>query len=183
MSARSKARRERAAATPPVAPTVAPAGTADSPGEPPRPTRPPRQLRLPALPLLAGALGLVLLGAAWTTRWTPGEPRAAEQSASFTIDIPADRQRVINRWERFFICYDLAGDPRIVDLTLRANQRATGNLDFPAEKVIVELPASGADAVQPMSSGGEEELIAVKNAVLGAAVPERMAAIRGQCAG
>ena len=125
-------------------------------------------------------LGLVLLAAAWTTRWPPGEPRARDQAARFTVDIPADRQRVINNWERFFICYDLAGDPRIVDLTLRANQRATGTLDFPVEKVIVELPSANASA-EPLSSGGEEELVATKNAVLGAAVPERMAAIRQQC--
>lgn len=180
MSARSKARRERASAPPPAAPPVG-SGTPGTPPPPGAPKPPGRRLNLPRLPLLAAILGIVLLAAAWTTRWTPGEPRAEDQAARFTIDIPADRQRVINNWERFFICYDLAGDPRIVDLTLRANQRATGTLDFPVEKVIVELPAANASA-EPLSSGGEEDLIAVKNAVLGAAVPERMAAIRQQCA-
>ena len=146
MSARSKARRERAAAPPPAAP---PAGNG-TPGTPPPPPNAPqastRRLRLPMLPLVAALLGLVLLAAAWTTRWTPGEPRVEDQAARFTVDIPADRQRVINNWERFFICYDLVGDPRIVDLTLRANQRATGTLDFPGEKVIVELPAANASS-------------------------------------
>lgn len=175
MSARSKARRERAAAPPP--PPVAAPGRSETPGAPPTPAR---RLKLPMLPVIAAILGLVLLAAAWTTRWTPGEPRAEDQAARFTVEIPAGRQRVINSWERFFICYDLAGDPRIVDLTLRANQRATGTLDFPGEKVIVELPAANASA-EALSSGGEEELIAAKNAVLGAAVPERMAAIRQQC--
>ncbi len=179
MSARAKARRDRAAAQTPVVP---PTGTG-TPGTPPPPSapRPPgRRLRLPMLPVKAALLGLALLAAAWTTRWTPGEPRAEDQAARFTVEIPADRQRVINTWERFFICYDLAGDPRIVDLTLRANQRATGTLDFPGEKVIVELPAANASA-EALTSGGEEELIAAKNAVLGAAVPERLAAVRQQC--
>ncbi len=177
MSARAKARRERSAAPPVVSGRTDILG-APSPPAPPQP--PARRLKLPMLPVIAATLGLVLLAAAWTTRWTPGEPRAEDQAARFTVEIPADRQRVINSWERFFICYDLASDPRIVDLTLRANQRATGNLDFPGEKVIVELPAADARA-EALSSGGEEELIAAKNAVLGAAVPERMAAVRQQC--
>ena len=181
MSARAKSRRERAAAPPPAPPPPSGSGTPGTPPPPPGASKSPgRRLKLPTLPLVAALLGLVLLAAAWTTRWTPGEPRARDQAARFTVDIPADRQRVINNWERFFICYDLVGDPRIVDLTLRANQRATGTLDFPVEKVIVELPSANASA-EPLSSGGEEELVATKNAVLGAAVPERMAAIRQQC--
>lgn len=172
MSARSKARRERAAAAPASAtPKAAP------------PTRggPRRPLRLPMLPLVAALIGLLLLGIAWTTRWSPGAPAAIEQATRFTLDIPADRQRVIDSWERFFICYDLT-DPAIVDLTLRANQRATGTLDFPREKVIVELPAPGAntETARP-AEGSEDDLIAARNAVLGAAVPERLAAVRRQC--
>lgn len=178
MTSRSRARRERANADAPAS------GTPPAPGErPPAPPRGPRarlRLRLPLLPTIAAAAGLVLLAAAWTTRLPPGPPREAEQAARFTVDIPADRLRVINSWERFFICYDLT-DPAIVDLTLRANQRATGNLDFPGEKVIVELPSPVTAASPPPASAAEDELITAKNAVLGAALPERMASVRAQC--
>ena len=146
-------------------------------------SKPRAALRLPLLPMVAGAAGLLLLGAAWTTRWTPGEPREAETSTRFTVEIAQDQQRVINSWERFFICYDLL-DPAVVDLTLRANQRATGSLDFPGERIEVELPSGRApDEQQRPTSGAEDEIIAVRHAVLNAAVPERMAQIRQQCAG
>jgi hypothetical protein len=176
MTARSRTRRERAAAD---APALEPqSGSRES--TPQSPSGPHRRLRLPLLPTLAAAAGLTLLATAWTTRLPPGPPREAEKAARFTLDIPADRLRVINSWERFFICYDLT-DPAIVDLTLRANQRATGNLDFPGEKVIVELPGPTTGASPPPASAAEEELIAAKNAVLGAALPERMASVRAQC--
>ncbi len=166
MSARSERRRNRAAALP------------DATRETSAPV-----LRVPLLPALAGAAGLILLFAAWTTRWSPGAPREAEQTTRFELEIPADRQRVINSWERFFVCYDLL-DPAVVDLTLRANQRASGTLDFPREKVIVELPAPNATAaVERPPEGAEEELIEVRRSLLGAAVPERLAAIQRQCAG
>jgi len=166
MSERARRRRERAANLP-----------AET-----RAARP--RLALPPLPLLAAGAGLLLLATAWTTRWTPGAPREAPPSARFTFEIPAPQQRVINSWERFFICYDLL-DPAVIDLTLRANQRTTGALDFPGEKVEIALPAprpEGAEEDRP-ESGAEEELIAVRRSVLGAAVPERLAAVRAQCAG
>jgi len=165
MSARSRRRRARAAALP-----------ADS--------RARRQINVPVLPAMAAGLGALLLLTAWTTRWTPGPPREAAATTQFTLEIPPDQQQVINSWERFFICHDLL-DPAVVDLTLRANQRATGTLDFPGEKVLVELPSAGAgqrDAERP-AGGAEDELIAVTRSVLGAAVPERLAAVRQQCAG
>jgi hypothetical protein len=167
MSARSRRRRERAAALP--------AEVRDARSRP--------KLNLPLLPTLAAGAGLLLLGTAWTTRWSPGAPREAPHASRFTLQIPADQQRVINNWERFFICYDLL-DPAVVDLTLRANQRATGTLDFPGDKVEVELPAPRApgEAADPPASGAEDELLAVRRSVLGAAVPERLAAIREQCA-
>jgi len=165
MSDRARRRRARAAALP--------AETRAA-----RPRRP-----LPPLPLLAGGAGLLLLVTAWTTRWTPGPPREAPPAARFTLEIPPGQQRIINSWERFFICYDLL-DPAVIDLTLRANQRATGTLDFPREKVEVAVPSAQADAESERpESGAEDELIAVRRAVLGAAVPERLAAIRAQCAG
>lgn len=146
-------------------------------------SKPRRPLRLPLLPVIAGVSGLLLLGTAWTTRWTPGEPRETETAARFTLEIPQDQQRVINSWERFFICYDLL-DPAVVDLTLRANQRATGSLDFPGERVEVELPSGDASEEQQRpAGGGEEELITARQAVLNAAVPERMAQVRQQCGG
>jgi hypothetical protein len=165
MSARSRRRRARAAGLP----------------EEVRAAR--SRLSLPLLPLLAAGLGLALLLMAWTTRWHPGPPREEAQTTSFTLEIPANQQRVINSWERFFICHDLL-DPAVVDLTLRANQRATGTLDFPGDKVVVELPSPGraANAERPVS-GAEDELIAVRGSVLNAAVPERLAAVRRQCAG
>ena len=166
MSARSRRRRARAEAAP------APSGT-----------RRRRPIRLPLLPMLSAAAALLLLGAAWTTSWAPGPSRATTSNSRFTLEIPASQQRVINSWERFFICYDLL-DPNVIDLTLRANQRATGTLDFPGEKVEVELPspASGAEG-QAAATGAEEELIAVRQSVLGSAVPERLAQVRQQCAG
>ena len=165
MSARARRRRARAAGLP------AETRSARS------------RLRLPVLPLLALALGLALLALAWTTRWTPGPPREEADTAGFTLDIPADQQRVINSWERFFICHDLL-DPAVVDLTLRANQRATGSLDFPGDKVLVELPSpTRAGARDRPASGAEDELIAVRSSVLNAAVPERLAAVRRQCGG
>jgi len=165
MSARARRRRARAAGLP-----------AETRGAR-------RQLRLPLLPLLALGLGLALLALAWTTRWTPGPPREEADTTGFTLEIPADQQRVINSWERFFICHDLL-DPAVVDLTLRANQRATGSLDFPGDKVLVELPSPtrAADTERP-ASGAEDELIAVRSSVLNAAVPERLAAVRRQCGG
>ncbi len=165
MSARARRRRARAA------------------GLPAETKRGRAQLRLPLLPLLAAGLGLALLTLAWTTRWTPGPPREAVETTGFTLEIPTDQQRVISSWDRFFICYDLL-DPAVVDLTLRANQRATGSLEFPGEKILVELPSPrrNADAERP-ASGAEDELIAVRSRVLGAAVPERLAAIRQQCSG
>lgn len=179
MSARSRARRARAGTAPPAESAAPVAGVA-----PPAPaSRPPFRLRLPLLPLLAAAIGAALLLVAWSTRWTPGAPAAVAQATRFTLAIPADRQRVIDSWERFFICYELT-DPAIVDLTLRANQRATGSLDFPREQVIVELPASGAPAAAERPAAGDEDaLLAARNAVLGAAVPERLAAVRRQCGG
>ncbi len=165
MSARARRRRARAA------------------GLPAETSRARRQLRLPLLPLLAIGLGLALLALAWTTRWTPGPPREAVDTTGFTLEIPADQQRVINSWERFFICHDLL-DPAVVDLTLRANQRATGSLDFPGEKVLVELPSpTRARATERPASGAEDELIKVRSSVLNAAVPERLAAVRRQCGG
>lgn len=140
--------------------------------------------RLPFLPLVAAALGVALLAFAWTTRWPPGPPDEQAQTSSFTLEIPAGQQRVINSWERFFICYDLL-DPAVVDLTLRANQRATGTLDFPGDKVVIALPSptrTGVDAERP-ASGAEDELIAARRAILDTAVPERLAALRRQCAG
>jgi len=166
MSARARRRRARAAGLP----------------EETRAVRARR--RLPLLPLVATALGATLLATAWTTRWTPGPPRAEAQSASFTLEIPPEQSRVINSWERFFICHDLT-DPAVVDLTLRANQRVTGTLDFPGEKVVVALPApagAGEGAERPVT-GAEDDLIAMRSRILGAAVPERLAAIRQQCAG
>ena len=165
MSARARRRRARAAGLP----------------EEVRAAR--KRPRLPLLPLLAAALGLALLAMAWTTRWTPGPPREQAQTTSFTLEIPLGQQRVINSWERFFICHDLL-DPAVVDLTLRANQRATGSLDFPGEKVVVALPSPSrtADTERPVS-GAEDELIAVRSSVLNAAIPERLAAVRQQCAG
>jgi hypothetical protein len=68
---------------------------------------------------------------------------------------------------------------------LRANQRVTGTLDFSGEKVVVELPAptrTGTQGERP-ATGAEDDLIAVRSRILGAAVPERLAAIREQCAG
>jgi hypothetical protein len=168
MSARARRRRARAAGLPEEV-----RAARRMPGLP----------RLPLLPLLAAGFGLALLAMAWTTRWHPGAPREQAQTTSFTLEIPANQKRVINSWERFFICHDLL-DPAVVDLTLRANQRATGSLDFPGEKVVVELPSPSraADTDRPVT-GAEDELIAVRGSVLNAAVPERLATVRQQCAG
>lgn len=165
MSARARRRRARAAGLPEETRSAG------------------QRLNLPLLPVLAAALGVALLALAWTTRWTPGPPREEVDTTGFTLEIPADQQRVINSWERFFICHDLL-DPAVVDLTLRANQRATGTLDFPGEKVLVELPSPTrtANAERP-TSGAEDELIAVRSSVLNAAVPERLAGVRRQCGG
>ena len=78
---------------------------------------------------------------------------------------------MINSWERFFICYDLI-DPNVIDLTLKANQRVTGSLDFPRDKIEVELPAPARaeEAASPGATGAEEELIAVRRQILDAAV-------------
>ncbi|MFN3726686.1 MAG: hypothetical protein ACK4SZ_10310 [Allosphingosinicella sp.] len=141
--------------------------------------------RAPRMPLLPAAVALsavAVLAAAWTTSWAPGEGRAAEPPTSFTLEIPAAQQRMINSWERFFICYDLL-DPQIVDLTLRANQRATGSLDFPGERVEVQLPGAPAEDAAAPPAGGEDELIRTRQSVLDSAVPARMAQIRQQCAG
>jgi len=138
--------------------------------------------RMPLLPAAVALSAIALLATAWTTSWAPGAGRAAEPPASFTLKIPAAQQRTINSWERFFICYDLL-DPQIVDLTLRANQRATGSLDFPGERVEVQLPGSQADEGSAAPAGGEEELIRTRQSVLESAVPARMAQIRQQCAG
>lgn len=140
-------RRRRVAASPP-------AGTAT----PARPATPGLRRTIPRLPLLAGGAGLVLLAAAWTTRWPPGPPREADQSTQVTLEIPADRQRAISTWERFFACYDLR-DPAIIELTLRANQRVNGSLDFPGERVIVEFPSAAAKAPPASASSAEEELV------------------------
>ncbi|MDB5667484.1 MAG: hypothetical protein JWL74_434 [Alphaproteobacteria bacterium] len=142
-------------------------------------------IRAPRMPLLPAAVALsatALLVTAWTTSWAPGEGRAAEPPTSFTLEIPASQQRVINSWERFFICYDLL-DPKIVDLTLRANQRATGTLDFPGERVEVQLPGPQSEDAAATPAGGEDELIRARQSVLDSAVPARMARIRQQCAG
>lgn len=130
-----------------------------------------RRLALPTLPLLAVGLGLMLLAAAWTTRWQPGPPREAEQATRVTLEIPADRQRVINNWERFFACYDLR-DPAVIELTLRANQRANGSLDFPGERVLVEFPSAEAKAPPAAASSSEEELVALIRSIQEAA-PDR----------
>ena len=143
------------------------------------PTRPPRVSMLPAA---VGLSAIALIATAWTTSWAPGAGRAADPPTSFTLQIPAAQQRVITSWERFFICYDLL-DPQIVDLTLRANQRATGSLDFPGERVEVQLPGPQADEAAPTPAGGEDELIRARQSVLDSAVPARMAQIRQQCAG
>ncbi len=149
----------------------------------PQETRPRRTFRVPLLPAVAAGAGLLLLGTAWTTRWSPGEPREADTATRFTMEIPQDQQRVINSWERFFICYDLL-DPAVVDLTFRANQRISGSLEFPGERVEVELPSGTArQAEAPPESGAEDELIAARQAVLSLAVPERLAQVRRQCAG
>lgn len=141
-----------------------------------------RAPRMPLLPAAVALSAIALLAAAWVTSWAPGEGRAAEPPTSFTLEIPAAQQRVINSWERFFICYDLL-DPQIVDLTLRANQSATGSLDFPGERVEVQLPGPQADASAATPAGGEDELIRARQSVLDSAVPTRMAQVRQQCAG
>ena len=138
--------------------------------------------RMPLLPAAVGLSAIALLATAWMTSWAPGAGRAADPPTSFTLEIPAAQQRVITNWERFFICYDLL-DPQIVDLTLRANQRATGSLDFPGERVEVQLPGPQADEAAPTPAGGEDELIRARQSVLDSAVPARMAQIRQQCAG
>ena len=138
--------------------------------------------RMPLLPVAVGLSAIALLAAAWMTSWAPGEGSAAEPPTSFTMEIPAAQQRTINSWERFFICYDLL-DPQIVDLTLRANQRATGSLDFPGERVEVQLPGPQAEDAATTPAGGEDELIRARQSVLESAVPARMAQIRQQCAG
>jgi hypothetical protein len=164
MSARSRRRRERAEALPATS------------------TAARRARRVPSLPVLAAASGVALLGAAWMTRSAPGAARESAAAANhFTVQIPADQQRVINSWQRFFICYDLT-DPYVIDLTLRANQRATGSLDFPGEKVEVELPAPGAAGAAPASSGAEDELIAVRQSVVGT-IAQGLAQAWQQCAG
>jgi hypothetical protein len=134
-----------------------------------RPSGPRR--RRPVLPLLAGGLGLALLATAWTTRWPPGPPREAEEATRVTIEIPAARQRAINSWERFFACYDLR-DPAVIDLTLRVNQRANGNLDFPGEKVLVEFPSAATTAPRPSASSAEEELVGLSRRIQDA-TPDR----------
>ena len=139
----------------------------------------PRMALLPASVLISS---LALLALAWTTSWAPGPGRPVTAPTRFTMDISPAQQRVINSWERFFICYDLL-DPAIVDLTLRANQRATGSLDFPGERVEVELPASDRQSGEAGPVAPEDELIRVRQSVLGSAVPARMAQIRQQCAG
>lgn len=168
MTSRSQRRRDRAAR---VTPATRPART--------------RLPAIPALPLLAAGAGAALLMAAWTTRWAPGEGEDPTTQNRFTLEIPEAQQVRINSWERFFICYDLL-DPAIIDLTLRNAQRAQGSLDFPAGgRVEVLLPAPG-DAESgeaARAATGEDELIAARQAVLGAAVPARMAQVRQQCAG
>jgi len=137
---------------------------------------------MPLLPAAVGLSAIALLAAAWTTSWAPGEGQAAEPPTSFTLEIPAAQQRTINSWERFFICYDLL-DPQIVDLTLRANQSATGSLDFPGERVEVQLPGPQAGDAAHTAAGDEDELIRARQSVLDSAVPARMAQVRQQCAG
>ena len=168
MSARSRRRRARAEALPTGTPAT------------PRQRRP---LSIPALPLATAGAALLLLGAAWTTSWAPGPPRATETRNRFTLELTPEQQRVINSWERFFICYDLL-DPNVIDLTLKANQRATGSLEFPRDKIEVELPSpSTAATTQASATGAEEELIAARRSILDAAVPARLAQVRQQCAG
>lgn len=142
----------------------------------------PRAPRMSLLPAAVGISVIALLATAWTTSWNPGPGRAGAPPTSFTVDIPAAQQRSVNSWERFFICYDLL-DPQIVDLTLRANQRATGSLDFPGERVEVALPAPEPEDGASPPAGGEDDLIRVRQSVLESAVPARMAQVRQQCAG
>lgn len=189
MSARAERRRRREEALAGTAPPVATAPEAagrEPPPRPPPPRVPARIPRLPFLPLLSGIVGAVLLAAAWATTLPPGEGRAATGPNRFVVDVPAEQQALINSWERFFICYDLL-DRQIVDLTLRANQRATGSLDFPGPRVEVALPqaAAATPAAPPaaLPSGGEEELIAVQQSIFDAAVPERIGPVRQLCAG
>lgn len=140
---------------------------------------PRRSPRVPLLPIAVLGSAAVLLATAWTTGREPGAVRPAPERSRFALDLPPEQQAAINSWERFFICYDLL-DARIIDLTLRANQSATGSLDFPGARVEVELPA--ADAGQLGAGGaGEDELIAIRRNVLDAAVPARMAQVRQQC--
>jgi hypothetical protein len=136
--------------------------------------------RLALLPLVSIGASAALLAAAWTTSWAPGERAEAARPTSFTLEIPAGRQGAINNWERFFICYDLL-DPRIVDLTLRANLRATGTLDFPGARVEVALPPTEPQDETSAGGANEDELIAVRQSVLDSAVPARMNAVRAQC--
>lgn len=165
MSARVRRRRARAEALP----------------ETPAAARVPAR-RLPTLPLVAGAAGLALIGTAWTTRLAPGPARAStETAARFTVEIVPDQQRIINSWQRFFICYDLV-DTNIIDSTLRANLRATGSLQFPGDKVEVELPAAGAARRATGSGGAEDELNQVRQSVIDA-VTRDASAPREQCAG
>lgn len=178
MSENAPPRRRRVAssrATAPVPAAPAPAIAAEPDGRAPR-----RRLNLPLLPILAGTLGLALLATAWTTRWPPGPPAEADQATRFTLEIPANRQNVINSWETFFVCYDLL-DPAIVELTLRANQRATGSVDFPREKVVVELPSAAGTANRAAPSSAEEELVQLRRSILDARA-ERLGAIQRQCA-
>lgn len=163
---RSQRRRERAARIAPVPGSSIAAGR-----------RP-----LPLLPLIATASGVALLATAWTTQWAPGEGAGTDTREHFVMEIPEGQQGVINSWERFFICYDLL-DPAVVDATLRAAQRTSGTLDFPGARVEVVLPAPETeDEATPPAAANEDELIAARQAILGAAVPARVAQVRQQCA-
>lgn len=168
MTSRAQRRRERTAR---VAPTARPART--------------RLPGVPALPLIAAGAGAALLAVAWTTTWAPGPGEDPDAQNGFTLEIPEPQQAAITSWERFFICYDLL-DPVIIDLTLRGAQRAQGSLEFPTGgrvQVVLPAPEGAEDAAAGRAAAGEDELIAARQAILGAAVPGRMAQIRQQCGG
>jgi hypothetical protein len=187
MSSRSDRRRRReealAAASAPATPAPAAAEGPRPPAAPPAPHKGQRRRGLPALPLLGAGAGLALLGAAYLTTLPPG-PGAGAGPSGFTVRIPPERLAVINSWERFFICYDLAEGVQlpggIVDLTLRAHQRATGGLDFPGERVEIVLPATRAEPDPPPAGAGEEEIINLRQSIAQAAAD---GAVARQCGG